>query len=82
MKVNKKFGDKVYLEWIDAYSNDGWTTVGKAMEESNNAFCRTNALYIGESKNFIVVSHTQGHTKDNSIMGALSIPKKWIRKVK
>ena len=58
MKVNKKFGDKVYLEWIDAYSNDGWTTVGKAMEESNNAFCRTNALYILERVKILLWYHT------------------------
>ncbi len=81
MKINKKLGDKVYIEWVDAYSTDGWTTFEKAMEESNNAFCRTNALYLGESKNFIIVSHTQGDTKDNSIMGVLNIPKKWIRKI-
>ena len=82
MKINKKFGDKIYIEWIDAYSNDGWTTFEKVIVESNNAFCKTNALYVGESKNFIIVSHTQGYTKDNSIMGALNIPKRWIRKVK
>lgn len=82
MKINKKFGDKIYIEWLGAYSTDGWTTCEKAMEESPNAFCRTTALYIGESKNFINVSHTQGKTKDNSVMGVLSVPKKWIRKVK
>ena len=82
MKINKKFGDKIYIEWVDAYSNDGWTTFEKAMEESNNAFCKTNALYIGENKNFIVISHTQGYTKDNSILGILNIPKKWVKRVK
>lgn len=82
MKINKKFGDKVYIEWVDAYSTDGWTSFEKAIVESSNAFCRTNAFYLGESKNFIIVSHTQGNTKDNSVMGVLNIPKKWIRKVK
>ena len=82
MKINKKFGDKIYVEWIDAYTTDGWNSVGEAMKESTNAFCRTNALYIGESKNFINISHTQGQSADNSVMGILSIPKKWIRKVK
>lgn len=82
MKINKKFGDKIYIEWIDAYTNDNWTNFDEAIKESSNAFCRTGALYVGESKNFIVVSHTQGNSKDNSMMGVLSIPKKWIRKVK
>lgn len=82
MKINKKFGDKIYIEWVDAYTNDGWTTLEKAMEESSNAFCRTSAFYIGQNKNFIVVSHTQGKSKDNSLMGVVSIPKKWLRKVR
>lgn len=82
MKIKKRFGDKIAIEWIDAYSTDGWTNFKDAIKEPPNAFCRTNALYLGESKNFIIVSHTQGKTKDNSIMGVLNIPKKWIRKVK
>ena len=82
MKINKKFGDKIYIEWIDAYTNDGWTTFQDAMSESVNAFCRTNAFYIGQSKNFIVISHTQGKSQNNILMGCLSIPKKWLRKVR
>ena len=50
------------------------------MEQSRNCFCKTNAFYVGETKDFITVSHTQGRTKDNSLMGILSIPKKFIRK--
>ena len=82
MKINKKFGDKIYIEWIDAYTNDGWTTFESALEEAPTAFCKTNAFYVGKSKNFIVVSHTQGKSKENSMMGVLSIPNKWIRKIK
>ena len=82
MKINKKFGDKIYIEWTDAYTSDGWTTFEEAMKESPNALCRTNALYLGQSKNFIVVSHTQGYKKDNTLMGVLNIPKKWVRRIK
>ena len=82
MKIEKKFGDKIYIEWIDAYTTDGWTTFEKAMEESSNAFCKTNAFYLGQTKVFLVVCHTRGHTKDNCIMGVLNIPKKWITQVK
>ena len=82
MKINKKFGQKIYIEWIDAYTTDGWTTFQDAMSESTNAFCRTNAFYVGQSKNFIVISHTQGRNQNNTLMGCLSIPKKWLRKVR
>lgn len=81
-KPKKSFGDRIYIEWLDAYTVDGWTTFDKAMEQSRNCFCRTNALYVGETKDFITVSHTQGKNKDNSLMGILSIPKKWIRKIR
>ena len=82
MKLKKTFGQKIYIEWIDAYTSDGWTTFEEAIKESSNAFCRTNALFVSESKNFIVVSHTQGKTKNSNIMGVLSIPKKWITKIR
>lgn len=82
MKIKKSFGDKIYINWIDAYTDDGWTTYEKAIEESTNAFCKTNAFYVGQSKNFIVVSHTQGQSKENSLMGVLSIPKEFIKAVK
>ena len=82
MNIKKKFGDKIYVEWIDAYTSENWTSFEDAMKESSSAFCRTNALYVGESENFIVISHTQGNTKDSSVMGVLNIPKRWIRKIK
>jgi len=82
MKIKKKFGDKIYIEWLDAYTVDGWTTYKKAMELTQNCFCKTNALYVGETKDFITVSHTQGKTKENSLMGILSVPKKFIRKTR
>jgi len=82
MKIDKNFGNKIYIEWIDAYSTDGWTSYTDVFKESLNAFCKTNAFYVGETENFIIVSHTQGSTKDNSLMGVLHIPKKWVRKIK
>lgn len=83
MRIPKKsFGDRVYIEWLDAYTTDGWTTLEKAMEESSNAFCRTIGFYVGQTKEFITVSHTQGKTKKNSLMGVVSIPRRWIKKIR
>lgn len=83
MKFPKKtFGMKIYIEWIDAYTVDGWTTYDGAIAESSNAFCRTNAFFVGQTKDFITVCHTQGYNKDNSLMGILKIPKKGIRKIR
>lgn len=82
MKIKKKFGDKIFIEWLDAYTTDGWTSFEKAMELSGNCLCKTNALFVGQTEDFVVVSHTQGRTKDNSLMGVLNIPKKWIKIVR
>jgi len=80
--MKKKYGDKIYIEWFDACTADGWENYNEAMKIPSNAFCRTNALYIGETKEFLIVSHTQGKTKENALMGRLLIPKKWIKKIK
>jgi len=82
MKINKKFGDKIYLEWIDAYTNDGWKSVEDSLKLDNERFCYTNAFYIGKKNGFLIVCHTIGKTAKNDIMGRLHIPEKWIRKVK
>uniref|UniRef100_A0A6H2A4Z2 Uncharacterized protein n=1 Tax=viral metagenome TaxID=1070528 RepID=A0A6H2A4Z2_9ZZZZ len=81
MKINKKFGDKIQIEWIDAYTEDKWVSLDEATKESPTSFCRTNAFYVSRNKNFVVVAHTLGNTKDDNIMGVLSIPKGWIKRV-
>ena len=82
MRLNKKFGDKIYIEWVDAYSDDDWQSVKKAINLSDEIYCYTNAYFIGQTKDYIIVSHTKGKTIENDIGGRLCIPKKWIRKVK
>jgi len=79
---NKCFGSKIYLEWVDAYTEDKWGSVDDSLELSSNRFCYTNAFYIGKKDGFLIVCHTKGKTKDNDIMGKLYIPLVWIRKVK
>lgn len=82
MKINKKFGDKIYIEWIDAYTNDDWKSVEDSLKLEDERFCYTNAFYIGRKDGFLIVCHTKGKTKDNDIMGKLYIPLKWIMRVK
>lgn len=78
---SKKLGDKIYIEWIDAFTEDSWTTIDAAMELADKSRCRTNALFVGVKDDFVIVSHTQGYGKQD-IMGTLNIPKSWIKLVK
>jgi hypothetical protein len=82
MKVNKKFGDKIYVEWIDAYNTSGWESYKDACQVSEEVHCRTNAFFVHETKDFLIVAGTVGKSIKNDIMGKLLIPKFWIRKVK
>jgi len=85
MRLKKSFGDKIYLEWIDAISKGGWKSIDEVLHSKElyeESFCKTNAFYIGEDKTFIKVSHTIGKTNKNDILGILWIPKKWIIRVK
>lgn len=82
MKINKKFGDKVYIEWVDAYTNDEWESVEKSLKVSDATYCYTNAFFLGQTKDFLIVIHTKGKTIKNDVMGRLTIPKACIRKVK
>jgi len=82
MKINKKFGDKIYIEWVDAYEDTGWKSFKDACSVPDEVYCYTSAWYISQDKDFVIISHTRGKTIKNEIMGKLLIPKSWIRKVK
>lgn len=82
MKINKKFGEKIYIEWVDAYTEDGWKSVDDALKLSSATYCYTNAFFLGQNKDFLMVVHTKGKTDKNDVMGKLTLPKVWIRKVK
>ena len=82
MKINKKFGDRVYIEWVDAIERVGWKTVDEAIEVIDEVYCKTNAFYLDEDKEYVKVAHTIGKSIKNDVLGILLIPKKWIRKVR
>lgn len=78
----KKWGQKIYIEWIDACEQAGWQTLDKMLEIPDEVMCKTNAFYIGEKDGFLIVAHTIGKTEKNDMTGKLMIPKKWIMKVR
>lgn len=82
MKSKKKFGDRIYIEWIDAIERFGWKSVENATEVIDEVYCKTNAFYLSEDKEYVKVAHTIGKSIDNDVLGILLIPKSWIRKVK
>ena len=82
MKVNKSFGDKIYIEWLDALEEAGWKSFKEVCAIPDEVLCYTSAWFISQDKDFVIVSHTKGKTIKNDIMGKLLIPKRMIRKVK
>ena len=82
MRIYKSFGDKIYVEWVDAYTDDKWESVRGSLGLSGNRFCFTNAFYIGKKDGFLIVCHTKGKTENEDIMGKLYIPLKWITKIR
>ena len=81
-KIQKEWGDKVYIEWIDAIEKTGWQSVENAIKMDDEVFCRTNAFFLSQDKDFIHVAHTIGMSKTNDVTGILRIPKRWLSKVK
>jgi len=82
MKIKKKFGDKIYIEWVDAYEKPGWRTFESACKIDNELFCRTNTFFLEQKDGFIKVAHTIGKTKKNDMLGVLLIPEKWVLKIR
>ncbi len=82
MKIHKKFGDKIYVEWVDAIERIGWKSVDEATVVLDEAYCKTCAFYLGEDKVYVKLAHTIGKSIKNDVTGVILIPKTWIRKVK
>jgi len=80
MTIKKKFRDKIYLEWYDAYTEDGWTSIEEASRIDDESLCFTNGFFLSQNKKFVVIAHTMGKIGKNSVMGVVVIPKAWIQK--
>jgi len=82
VKVKKKFGDKIYIEWVDALEKPGWRSFADACKYDGEPFCKTNSFFLEQKNGFIKVAHTIGKTKNNDVLGVLLIPDKWILCIK
>lgn len=80
MKIKKKFGDTIIVEWYDAYSDDGWLSFEEASKvDLKVSYTKTNAFFISQDDLFLIVAHTIGKDKTQSINGKFVIPKAWIK---
>lgn len=82
MKISKKYGDRIYVEWIDAYDDSGWKTYKDMLEIGDTVLCYTVGWYVGKTKDFLIVCHTKGKNTKEDMLGKLVIPLKGIKKVK
>lgn len=82
MKLDKKYGDKIYVEWIDAYAESEWKTYKDMMDIGVTVFCYSVGWYVGKTKDFLIMCHTKGKSIEEDMMGKLVIPLKWIKKIK
>ena len=82
MKINKRFGDEIYVKWIDAYTDSNWGSVEDALEIDRCSLCYTKGWYIGQKKGFLIIAHTIGNTRKDNIMGKVYIPVKWVKELK
>lgn len=80
MKIEKKFGNRIYIEWVDAMEKTGWRNFSSATAEDEEARCFTNGFFLKEDKNHIWICHTVGKSIDDDVLGVLIIPKGWIIK--
>jgi len=82
MKINKKFGDRIEIEWLDACGIEGWKSVNDAMKIPDEVYCFTRGWYVKHDKEFMTICRDKGKTKNNEIGGVFHIPLAWIKKIK
>lgn len=83
-KIPKKktWGSKIYVEWIDSFTQDGWLNFDDMRTVPDETLCRTSGFYVGQNKNWLVICHTIGKTINNQCMGKVCVPLRAILKVR
>ena len=77
----------IYIEWCDAFTNEGkaWFSVDEIMDWAKNKdwiICQSGYL-IEETKEYLLVVSQMNPQRDgNMVGGVIKIPKTWIRKRK
>ena len=82
MKINKSFGQKIYIEWLDACECAGWKTCDSALKIPDDVFCKTNGFFLNKTKDFVTLAHTMGRGRNNDVTGIFHIPLGMIKKVR
>ena len=83
MRINKKFGDKIELTWIDAcHIIDVWKSIDEAINIPNEVFVFTRCWYVSHNKDFITVCRDKGKTINNDVGGVFHIPIGCIKKIR
>lgn len=84
MRIDKKLGDVITVEWDDAIQYAEWKSAKSASEHDKSVSCVTRGFFVSQNKNFVTVCHTKAKFSidDDSVCGILKIPKGMIRKVK
>jgi len=79
MKNLKKY-DRLYIKWIDSYSdNAGWMNESEISEE--NHFVESLGFFYKQTKDFLIIIHSRG-IDDTDAMGVLNIPLGCIKEIK
>jgi hypothetical protein len=71
---------RVYIEWYDSYTWDGWDKPEEAIKLCTPLMlCKTVGYILNEDKDHITICHTYN---PSMVMGSLHIPKGCIKRLK
>lgn len=79
--MKKKFGDEIYIYWLDCTEKPGWQEF-EGIQRESEPDCFTRGWFIKEDKEFVYICHTKGKSIEEDMLGVLLIPKKSIVKIK
>lgn len=80
MTTKKKFGDNIYIEWIDSATTEGWKSVEEMRKHTRKDICiKSRGFFLWENKDFLAICLS---IHDDEVNGTIHIPKGCIIKVK
>jgi len=79
MKIRKKWGDPIDVEWKDAIELLGWKSHEDAISEDKEVSCFTRGWFVGQTDEYVIISHTRGYVKEEDVTGVIKVPLKWIK---
>lgn len=82
MKINKKFGDAITVEWVDACERSGWLSYEDAIKVPDEIYVTTRGHYLHHTKDFLTIAASIGKSKKNEVGGIWHIPRVWIKRIR